>query len=49
MGLNAILLLMKDGPDREIPLEVSKCLFYRHQLQIHAPQLGGVGLSQIGA
>jgi hypothetical protein len=46
---HALFSLMKDRPDGQIALEVLKRLFHRHQLQVEAPELGRIGLGQVGA
>src|SRR5438067_504493 len=47
--LNTCLELMKDGPDREVTLQILECLLDCDQQQIMAPQLGRVFLDEVGA
>ena len=49
MRFDALFVLMEDRPDRQIALEVLERLFHRDQLEVEAPQLGGIALGQIGA
>jgi len=42
-------ILMEDGTNRQIAFEVLERLLDRDQLQIVAPQLGRIGLGEVGA
>ncbi len=49
VGLDPLLILMEDRSDGEIALEVLERLLDRGELQIVAPQLGGIVLGEVGA
>ena len=42
MGLDPILQLMVDGSDRQVALEFLEDLFDLDQMQIEAPEMGGI-------
>src|SRR5208283_5703506 len=47
--LDALLFLMVDRADGEVALERSKRLLHLDQLEVEAPQGGGIALGQIAA
>ena len=49
MGLDALLFLVNDGPNREIGFEDPEGCLGLHQLQIELPELRGVRFGEIGA
>ena len=49
MRLDALLELMEDGPDGQIVLELLERLFDFGELDVMAPQLGGVFTGHVGA
>jgi hypothetical protein len=46
---DALLFLVKDGPDREIAFECFEGCLDLDELQIELPELRRVGLGEIGA
>ena len=49
MRLDPILLVMEDRADREVVLEFLEGLFDFRELHVLVPQLGQIGVGEVGA